>query len=120
MGAVMRRLFKTWHPDKAGNTPVAAKIFHMLRCHEEWYKKRAAGEDVGDDSWLDKEEFGETKKKDASAKGEDVQLALEDGDPGQEGAGKAKDDAEGAQASWFEEFEKEINKGKEEKTAKDA
>merc|ERR1711956_159789 len=55
--AVMRRLFKTWHPDKAGDTPLSKRIFQMLRAHEQWYKKKSAGEDVGDDSWLDKDDI---------------------------------------------------------------
>merc|ERR1712194_337613 len=51
--AVMRRLFKTWHPDKAGDTPLAKRIFHMLRAHEQWYKRRRNGEAVGDDDWME-------------------------------------------------------------------
>merc|ERR1712207_98070 len=42
--AVMRRLFKTWHPDKAGDTPLSKRIFHMLRAHGQWYKRRRNGE----------------------------------------------------------------------------
>jgi len=98
--AVMRRLFKTWHPDKAGDTPLAKRIFHMLRAHEQWYKRRRNGEAVGDDDWMDD---AEGKKSGDAADTE--ALAIEDGE-----RPEGDDDGTGGQASWFEEFEKEMKK----------
>ncbi|CAK0871810.1 unnamed protein product [Prorocentrum cordatum] len=94
--AVMRRLFKTWHPDKVGDTPIANKIFHLLRAHEQWYKRRLAGENVGDDSWLDGDDgnFGEKDKE---------VLAIASGDQPEE------DQKDGQnEGSWFFEFEREM------------
>mmetsp|Transcript_29756 Transcript_29756/g.98660 ORF Transcript_29756/g.98660 Transcript_29756/m.98660 type:complete len:820 (+) Transcript_29756:8028-10487(+) len=107
--AVMRRLFKTWHPDKVGDTPLANRIFHMLRMHEHWYKKKISGENVGDDSWLDKEDLGTAAKgggKGASAK--EGALAL---------TGRTYQPAEGGQSSWFDEFEREIQQQKQDRDA---
>jgi len=110
--AVMRRLFKTWHPDKAGDTPLSKRIFHMLRAHEQWYKKRQAGEDVGDDSWLEKEDGkAETKTNYSDAGADEGKLLAIEGPAGTE------DEGTGGQGSWFEEFEKEMAKAK---TAKEA
>merc|ERR1712050_693285 len=104
--AVMRRLFKTWHPDKAGDTPLSKKIFHMLRAHEQWYKRRRNGEAVGDDDWM---EDGEGAKTKTSADTET--LAIEDAE------GSGENDGQGGQGSWFEEFEKEMKKMQEAKEA---
>jgi len=111
--AVMRRLFKTWHPDKVGDTPLANKIFHLLRMHEQWYKKRLAGDvSVGDDSWLDKvdEEGGgaPSATKETTKPGETGPLAL---------PMRQYVPAEGGQASWFDEFEVEMKREKEDKEA---
>uniref|UniRef100_A0A7S4SRI7 HEPN domain-containing protein n=1 Tax=Alexandrium monilatum TaxID=311494 RepID=A0A7S4SRI7_9DINO len=109
--AVMRRLFKTWHPDKAGDTPLSKRIFHMLRAHEQWYKKRQSGEETGDDSWLDKED-GKAPAGPKPSGGEDDGkiLAIEGPEGGFE-------DGAGGQSSWFEEFEKEMAKAREAKEA---
>jgi len=108
--AVMRRLFKTWHPDKAGDTPLSKRIFQMLRAHEQWYKKKSAGEDVGDDSWLDKDDITVATAGSAGGSADDGrQLAIEDGEK-PEG-----DEGTGGQGSWFEEFEKEMLKSKKTK-----
>eukprot|EP00929_Paragymnodinium_shiwhaense_P109155 TRINITY_DN754_c5_g1_i1.p1 TRINITY_DN754_c5_g1~~TRINITY_DN754_c5_g1_i1.p1 ORF type:complete len:4259 (+),score=1336.88 TRINITY_DN754_c5_g1_i1:96-12872(+) len=87
---VMRRLFKTWHPDKVGDTPLSNTIFRMLRRHEQWYKKKQAGEAVGDDSWLHEDD--EHQKPDKEL------LALEN-DPAH-----TKD----MHGTWFDEFEQEM------------
>merc|ERR1712151_345795 len=76
--AVMRRLFKMWHPDKAENQELANKIFHLLRAHEQWYKKRQKGETDEDDSWLDADDAAmkkESKDKDGN---DNEPLAIED------------------------------------------
>lgn len=112
--AVMRRLFKTWHPDKAGDTPLSKRIFHMLRAHEQWYKKRQAGEDVGDDSWLDKEDGKSAPTgRSTSTSGEDGQILAIEGPEGGE------EETTGGQSSWFEEFEKEMQKARDAKQAGD-
>ena len=45
--STLRRLYLTWHPDKAGNTPFNNMILHLLVKHKQWYL-----EGGGDDSWL--------------------------------------------------------------------
>ncbi|CAK0833530.1 unnamed protein product [Prorocentrum cordatum] len=102
--AVMRRLFKTWHPDKVGDTPIANRIFHLLRTHEAWYKRKAAGEAVADDSWLD------SAGLDPNEKPEGDLLAIESGEAPKE----APTDGQG---SWFHEFEKEMLQAKEDRDA---
>eukprot|EP00928_Gymnodinium_smaydae_P095838 TRINITY_DN8323_c0_g2_i1.p1 TRINITY_DN8323_c0_g2~~TRINITY_DN8323_c0_g2_i1.p1 ORF type:complete len:4833 (+),score=938.40 TRINITY_DN8323_c0_g2_i1:126-14624(+) len=94
--SVMRRLFKTWHPDKAGDTPLSRAIFRLIRRHEQWYKKRLAGEVQEDDSWLDEE-----RADDAEG------LALESSAPI-----FAEDETVFAQASWFDEFETEMREAR--------
>jgi len=98
--AVMRRLFKTWHPDKAGDTDVARTIFRMLRRHEQWYRKRLAGETNEDDSWLDKD--GDEKAEVEEG------LALPSTVP-MEAPEIATVPVQ--QASWFDEFEHEMMDG---------
>eukprot|EP00971_Amphidinium_carterae_P095263 1884610-Amphidinium_carterae.1 len=95
---VMRRLFKTWHPDKVGDTPVSNRIFRLLRKHEQWYKKRMAGQAVGDDSWLDAED--QIGKASGSGTGDAPILAIEDD--------KTAAASTGQQGSWFDEFETEM------------
>ena len=46
--STLRRLYLTWHPDKAGNTPFNNMILRLLVKHKQWYL-----EGRGDDSWLD-------------------------------------------------------------------
>jgi len=102
--AVMRRLFKTWHPDKVGDTPLSKRVFHMLRSHEQWYKRKSAGEAVGDDSWLDRDD--ESAGMDGNATGELLAITAS------EDAGTA---APSNQSSWFQEFEREMQAAKEER-----
>eukprot|EP00421_Protoceratium_reticulatum_P020770 CAMPEP_0168380846 /NCGR_PEP_ID=MMETSP0228-20121227/12571_1 /TAXON_ID=133427 /ORGANISM="Protoceratium reticulatum, Strain CCCM 535 (=CCMP 1889)" /LENGTH=656 /DNA_ID=CAMNT_0008393925 /DNA_START=30 /DNA_END=1997 /DNA_ORIENTATION=- len=106
--AVMRRLFKTWHPDKVGDTPLANSIFRLLRQHEQWYKKHLAGE-AGDDSWLDDEQeifVGETG---ASAPADDTIKAL---------LPRVYESTPGVQGSWFDEFESELKQAEHVRAAK--
>ena len=46
--STLRRLYLTWHPDKAGNTPFNNMILRLLVKHKQWYL-----EGGGDDSWLE-------------------------------------------------------------------
>jgi HEPN domain-containing protein len=100
---VMRRLFKTWHPDKVGDTPVANKVFLLLRRHENWFKRRQAGENVGDDSWLEKEDADQED----TGKGPILPLP-----------GRQYEKQEGTMGSWFDEFQREMEQSALAKTAK--
>jgi len=102
---VMRRLFKTWHPDKAGDTPLSQRIFRMLRSHEQWYKKKEAGET--DKAWDD----------DEGEKG--TVVVPEDGEMKALPAPELHYvPAEGGQSSWFDEFESEMRNNKKEQEHK--
>lgn len=46
--STLRRLYLTWHPDKAGNTPFNNMILRLLVKHKQW-----KDEGGGDDSWLE-------------------------------------------------------------------
>ena len=50
----LRRLFLTWHPDKAGNTDFANMMFRMIKRHGDWYQDGRPG----DDAWLDEYSVG--------------------------------------------------------------
>jgi len=97
---VMRRLFKTWHPDRAGDTPVSNRIFRMLRSHEQWYKKKQNGESVGE--WDDDE-----GDKGTTVVPEDGIKALPAPDA------EEYVPADGGQSSWFDEFESEMRTKKD-------
>jgi HEPN domain-containing protein len=113
--AVMRRLFKTWHPDKVGgDTPTAARIFHLLRTHEQWYKKRQNGEVFGDDSWLDNDD--DLEKMNSKSKDGEELLALPSTEPIPKAGEDPKDVAGG---SWFTEFEREMQEARAEQDKHD-
>jgi len=99
--AVMRRLFKTWHPDRAGDTPLSNRIFRMLRSHEQWYKKKQAEPETCG-TWNDDE--GETGEVVVPKDG--VMLALDAPE-------RHYVPEEGGQSSWFDEFESEMRNKKD-------
>ena len=64
----MRRLFLTWHPDKAGNTHFASMMFRMLKRHSDWYQDGQPG----DDEWLDEYTVGHEELREPAQAREDT------------------------------------------------
>lgn len=80
-----RRLYKQWHPDKAGNTEHANAMFRLVRRHVEEYTARGADMD---DSWLDTAEPAPAKSTADHS--------------------QAYQSRPSQQSSWFDEFERDL------------
>eukprot|EP00927_Polykrikos_kofoidii_P005979 TRINITY_DN12406_c0_g1_i2.p1 TRINITY_DN12406_c0_g1~~TRINITY_DN12406_c0_g1_i2.p1 ORF type:complete len:1132 (-),score=130.16 TRINITY_DN12406_c0_g1_i2:309-3650(-) len=89
----LRRLYLTWHPDRAGNTQLANSLFRMIRRHADWYQRRLKGEIDETDDWLDDDDARES-------------AGTEEADAEEKGTVAAGTRASG-QESWIDEFERE-------------
>ncbi|CAE8696581.1 unnamed protein product, partial [Polarella glacialis] len=94
--AAMRRLFLRWHPDKAGDTPLANFMFRIIRRHHEWYQRKLSGARE-DDSWLD--ELDSESLNEATSVEPDSEVPR---------AETAYNPSPSQQQSWFEEFQEEM------------
>ncbi|CAE7584340.1 Sacs, partial [Symbiodinium sp. CCMP2456] len=92
---VMRRLYLTWHPDRAGNTHFASMMFRMIRRHSDWFQDGQPG----DDEWLDEYTVGHEELREPAPAREDHRSGSENG--------RHASRRGSSQASWFDEFEDE-------------